>query len=89
MAQVLEPHLWNIESVQTQPVSKTDVRPNDAMALKLYQSFTEADNNKDAMELLLASAKSPFVEERLGAYTLFKALVDNAWSNLTINAATQ
>eukprot|EP00956_Cyclotella_meneghiniana_P020278 scaffold35500_cov82-Cyclotella_meneghiniana.AAC.2 len=75
MAQVLEPHLWNSESVQTQPVSTADVRPNDAIALQLYQAFTEANNNKDAMELLLASAKSPFVEERLGAYTLFKALV--------------
>ena len=75
VAQVLEPHMWNNESVQMQPLSKAEGRPNDAIALQLYQAFSEANGNRDAMELLLASAKSPFVEERLGAYTLFKALV--------------
>ena len=78
MAQVLEPSMWNAESAQVQLNSSDDPtapRPNDAIALQLYHAFSDANNSRDATDLLLASAKSPFVEERLGAYTLSKALV--------------
>jgi hypothetical protein len=78
IAQVLEPATWNDESghhQQIQNPESTCIRPNDAIALQLYQAFSEANSNRDATKLLLASAKSPFVEERLGAYTMLKALV--------------
>jgi hypothetical protein len=78
IAQVLEPSSWNDESSNAQQTSsdaQTNTRPNDAIALQLYQAFSDANGSRDATDLLLASAKSPFVEERLGAYCLFKALV--------------
>ena len=78
MAQVLEPAMWNDESGQLQLNSDDDqscTKPNDIIALQLYQAFSNANGDRDATDLLLNSAKSPFIEERLGAYTLFKALV--------------
>jgi hypothetical protein len=79
IAQVLEPSSWNDESVNAQQKNSSDeqtnARPNDAIALQLYQAFSDANGSRDATDLLLASAKSPFVEERLGAYCLFKTLV--------------
>ena len=78
VAQVLEPTMWNDESGQLQRDSRhyqSCTKPNDAIALQLLKAFSDSNGNRDAIDLLLNSAKSPFIEERLGAYTLFKALV--------------
>ncbi|KAL7480201.1 hypothetical protein ACHAW6_005900 [Cyclotella cf. meneghiniana] len=79
VAQVMEPTMWNDDSSRQKRVSADAeiacTRPNDAIVLQLYQAFSEANGNRDPTELLLTSAKSPFVEERLGAYTVLKALV--------------
>ncbi|KAK1745098.1 26S proteasome subunit S5B [Skeletonema marinoi] len=50
------------------------IRPSDYISLSLYHAFGEANNQKDPTECLLASAKSPFVEERLGAYNVLRAM---------------
>ncbi|KAL3804690.1 hypothetical protein HJC23_008505 [Cyclotella cryptica] len=79
MAQVMEPTEWNDDSAKVKrgstDTAKACTRPNDAIVLQLYQAFSEANGHRDPTELLLTSAKSPFVEERLGAYTVLKALV--------------
>ena len=51
------------------------MRPSDSLVLQLYQTFSHANHERDSTELILASAKSPFVEERLGAYDILRALV--------------
>ena len=70
LSQVMEPSIWQVYSQ-----SSNILRPSDSIALQLYQSFSHANHERDATELLLASAKSPFVEERLGAYDMIRALV--------------
>lgn len=65
LSQVIEPAIWETSCM---------VRPSDYIALSLYHAFGEANNQKDPAECVLASAKSPFVEERLGAYNLLRAL---------------
>ena len=49
-------------------------RPSDGIVLRLYQCFGRANHGRDPTELVLASARSPFLEERLGAYSLLRAL---------------
>jgi hypothetical protein len=68
LSQVMEPGMWQEEEAVTS-------RPSDYIALTLYHAFGEANNQKDPTECLLVSAKSPFVEERLGAYNVFRAMV--------------
>ena len=65
LSQVIEPAIWQ---------EKEACKPSDYIALSLYHAFGEANNQKDPAECVLASAKSPFVEERLGAYNLLRAL---------------
>jgi hypothetical protein len=67
LSQVIEPGMWR---------EKEDActRPSDYISLTLYHALGEANNQKDPTECLLASAKSPFVEERLGAYNVLRAL---------------
>ena len=67
LSQVIEPGIWQEEE-------DTCTRPSDYISLTLYHAFGEANNQKDPTECLLASAKSPFVEERLGAYNVLRAL---------------
>ena len=87
-AQVMEPTLWSadiagegdtISLTANNSHAATDLdlctRPNDAIVLQLYQLFSNANNDRDSTELILTSAKSPFVEERLGAYSVLRALV--------------
>lgn len=68
LSQVIEPAIWQEKEEACM------VRPTDYIALSLYLAFGEANNQKDPAECVLASAKSPFVEERLGAYNLLRAL---------------
>ena len=70
LSQVMEPSIW-----QGNTQSNNATRPSDNIVLQLYQAFSHANHERDATELLLASAKSPFVEERLGAYDMIRALV--------------
>ncbi|KAL3762726.1 hypothetical protein ACHAWU_001671 [Discostella pseudostelligera] len=70
LSQVIEPSIWQ-ENSQSNNVT----RPSDSIVLQLYQAFSHANHERDATELLLASAKSPFVEERLGAYDMLRAMV--------------
>ncbi len=70
LSQVVEPSIWQVHSQ-----SNNVLRPSDNIVLQLYQTFSHANQDRDATELLLASAKSPFVEERLGAYDMIRALV--------------
>ena len=67
LSQVIEPGIWREEDAS--------LRPNDYITLSLYHAFGESNNQKDPTECLLKSAKSPFVEERLGAYTVLRAMV--------------
>jgi hypothetical protein len=79
MAQVMEPTLWQGEQDKIRSISidtsNSDVRPNDAIVIQLFHAFSTANNREDSTELLLTSAKSPFVEVRLGAYSVLQALV--------------
>ena len=72
LSQVIEPSIWQ-DSLQLQSINTT--RPSDSLVLQLYQTFSHANHERDSTELILASAKSPFVEERLGAYDILRALV--------------
>eukprot|EP00573_Skeletonema_grethae_P009738 CAMPEP_0201695768 /NCGR_PEP_ID=MMETSP0578-20130828/7621_1 /ASSEMBLY_ACC=CAM_ASM_000663 /TAXON_ID=267565 /ORGANISM="Skeletonema grethea, Strain CCMP 1804" /LENGTH=543 /DNA_ID=CAMNT_0048181667 /DNA_START=44 /DNA_END=1675 /DNA_ORIENTATION=+ len=67
LSQVIEPSIWQ---------DKDDAckRPSDYISLSLYHALGEANNQKDPTECVLASAKSPFVEERLGAYNVLRAM---------------
>lgn len=69
LSQVIEPGMWREEGEEE--IS----RPSDYIALTLYHAFGEANDQKDPTECLLLSAKSPFVEERLGALNVFRAMV--------------
>lgn len=71
LSQVIEPSIWQ-KTAQSQ--SKI-TRPSDSIVLQLYQAFSHANYERDSTGLILASAKSPFVEERLGAYDILRALV--------------
>ena len=74
LSQVMEPSMWKDEFIGG--TNNTAVaRPTDSIVLQLYQTFGQANNERDSTELILASAKSPFVEERLGAYNILRALV--------------
>lgn len=68
LSQVMEPSMWQDENCDT-------TRPTDGTVKQLYEAFSCANHERDSMELILASAKSPFVEERLGAYNMLRALV--------------
>lgn len=70
LSQVMEPSIW-----RENPSSNHVTRPSDNIVLQLYQAFSHANHERDTTELLLASAKSPFVEERLGAYDVLRAMV--------------
>jgi len=70
LSQVVEPSLWEEVLESNNIVS----RPSDSNVLQLYQQLGDA-NSVDPTGLVLNSAKSPFVEERLGAYDLLRALV--------------
>ncbi|KAL7445185.1 hypothetical protein ACHAXH_009747 [Discostella pseudostelligera] len=70
LSQVIEPSIWQ-ENSQSNNVT----RPSDSIVLQLYQAFSHANHERDATELLLSSAKSPFVEERLGAYDMLRSMV--------------
>ncbi|KAL7469670.1 hypothetical protein ACHAXS_009941 [Conticribra weissflogii] len=81
LSQVMEPTMWSDDGTVSGSANSTNVsninpctRPNDAIVMQLYQAFSDANNGRDSTELILASAKSPFVEERLGAYSLLQAL---------------
>mmetsp|Transcript_21733 Transcript_21733/g.43511 ORF Transcript_21733/g.43511 Transcript_21733/m.43511 type:complete len:545 (+) Transcript_21733:19-1653(+) len=67
LSQVIEPGIWREEE-------DACTRPSDYISLSLYHAFGEANNQKDPTECLLVSAKSPFVEERLGAYNVLRAM---------------
>jgi len=69
LSQVIEPGMWR------EGEEEISVRPSDYTALTLYHAFGEANDQKDPTECLLLSAKSPFVEERLGALNVFRAMV--------------
>lgn len=71
LSQVIEPAMWNDEGSG----SNDAARPSDSVALRLYQTFGRANNGRDSTELVMASAKSPFVEERVGAYAILQAMV--------------
>eukprot|EP00579_Thalassiosira_antarctica_P007611 CAMPEP_0201876904 /NCGR_PEP_ID=MMETSP0902-20130614/8448_1 /ASSEMBLY_ACC=CAM_ASM_000551 /TAXON_ID=420261 /ORGANISM="Thalassiosira antarctica, Strain CCMP982" /LENGTH=580 /DNA_ID=CAMNT_0048404241 /DNA_START=116 /DNA_END=1858 /DNA_ORIENTATION=- len=71
LSQVMEPTMWKDEIF----LSKNTTRPSDNIVLQLYQDFSHANNERNSAELILASARSPFVEERLGAYNILRALV--------------
>mmetsp|Transcript_27404 Transcript_27404/g.44559 ORF Transcript_27404/g.44559 Transcript_27404/m.44559 type:complete len:546 (+) Transcript_27404:120-1757(+) len=64
LSQVIEPAIWQ---------DKEDAC-SDYVSLSLYHAFGEANNQRDPTECVLSSAKSPFVEERLGAYNLLRAM---------------
>jgi hypothetical protein len=68
----MEPSMWQVSSKSH---SNNALRPSDSIVLQLYQAFSHANHERDSTELILASAKSPFVEERLGAYDILRALV--------------
>lgn len=68
LSQVIEPGMWREGEEEIS-------RPSDYVALTLYHAFGEANDQKDPTECLLLSAKSPFVEERLGALNVFRAMV--------------
>ncbi|KAL7543010.1 hypothetical protein ACHAXR_012309 [Thalassiosira sp. AJA248-18] len=70
LSQVMEPTIWKDDRF-----GSDTTRPNDSIVLQLYQAFSHANNDRDSTELILASAKSPFEEERLGAYNMLRALV--------------
>ena len=70
LSQVIEPSLWE-EVLESNNI----VSPSDSIVLQLYQQLGDANNGINSTELILDSAKSPFVEERLGAYDLLRALV--------------
>lgn len=72
LSQVMEPSMWQVSSKSH---SNNALRPSDSIVLQLYQAFSHANHERDSTELILASAKSPFVEERLGAYDTLRALV--------------
>eukprot|EP01083_Nonionella_stella_P259317 885560_1 len=72
LSQVMEPAMWKDDDNLG---SKNAARPDDNIVLQLYQAFSRANNERDSTELILTSAKSPFVEERLGAYSILRALV--------------
>ncbi len=67
LSQVIEPAIW-------QDKDDANNRPSDYISLSLYHALGEANNQKDPTECVLASAKSPFVEERLGAYNVLRAM---------------
>jgi len=71
LSQVVEPSLWKEVLESNNIVS----RPSDSNVLQLYQQLGDANNGIDSAELILDSAQSSFVEERLGAYDLLRALV--------------
>jgi hypothetical protein len=71
LSQVFEPVMWK----STNSGLNNATRPSDSIVLQLYQAFGQANNERDSTELILASAKSPFLEERLGAYSILRALV--------------
>mmetsp|Transcript_22003 Transcript_22003/g.43631 ORF Transcript_22003/g.43631 Transcript_22003/m.43631 type:complete len:597 (-) Transcript_22003:131-1921(-) len=80
LSQVMEPIMWSDDVSIPGPANSTSVsninpctRPNDAIVMQLYQALSDANNGRDSTELILVSAKSPFVEERLGAYSLLQA----------------
>lgn len=70
LSQVIEPSMWQDESKSLELSG-----PNDSTVLQLYQAFSRANDQRDTTELILSSAKSPFIEERLGAYNILKSLV--------------
>jgi len=70
LSQVVEPSLWEEVLESNNIVSP----PSDSIVLQLYQQLGDA-NSVDPTGLVLNSAMSPFVEERLGAYDLLRALV--------------
>jgi len=71
LSQVMEPSTWKVENLE---LKKEETRPSDGVVLRLYQALGRANSGRDATELVLASAKSPFLEERLGAYAILRAL---------------
>ena len=72
LSQVIEPSMWQDgSSSESYDLS----RPADSIVLQLYMELSRANNKTDSTELILASAKSPFLEERLGAYDILRALV--------------
>jgi hypothetical protein len=73
LSQVMEPSLWQESSLLSQ--SSIASRPSDNFALQLCHALSQANYDRDSTELILTSAKSPFIEERLGAYDILKALV--------------
>lgn len=53
--------------------SIAQVIPSNALAMRLYSSLGLV-NGRDSTELVLSLAKSPLVEERLGAYALLESV---------------
>ena len=72
LSQVVEPSLWEEVLEPNNIVSRRIA--SDSIVLQLYQQLGDA-NSVDPTGLVLDCAKSPFVEERLGAYDLLRALV--------------
>ena len=69
MAQAIEPSMR-----LSNPVGGPSARPSDRMVMDLLQSFGKANDYRDPTELLLASARAPFIEERLGSLDVLRAL---------------
>lgn len=63
--------MWKDDNLE----ANNNARPNDDIVLQLIGAFGHANNESQFTELILASAKSPFMEERLGAYDILRALV--------------
>ncbi len=72
LSQVMEPSIWQ-DSSHLQ--SNNAMRPSDSIVFQLYQVFSHANHERDLTELILASAKLPFVGEQMGAYNILRALV--------------
>mmetsp|Transcript_35160 Transcript_35160/g.83985 ORF Transcript_35160/g.83985 Transcript_35160/m.83985 type:complete len:525 (-) Transcript_35160:151-1725(-) len=69
LAQAIEPSMR-----LSNPGDDPSARPSDRMVIKLLQTFGEANDHRDPTELLIASAKAPFIEERLGSVDVIRAL---------------
>jgi len=63
LSQVIEPSIWY----------KEDSRPIDGTVLQLFHAFGQA-NKGDALSLIMRSTKSPFLEERIGACDVIRAM---------------
>ena len=69
MAQAIEPSM-RLNNQVGNPLA----RPSERMVIHLLKMFGEANGHRDPTEVLIASAKAPFIEERLGSVHALRAL---------------